>query len=604
MLHIAARENGRVLFTARLLNVLFRPFILIREPLATRAYFHGLLRCDALDRLMRELRVEEPLLDQAVNKLIGRALLQANLIEGAEHYLGIAQQQYPDDWENLRLLGRCAALRGHYAQAQEWFMRSVRAYSRSVMAHQNYAARYDRDTYEPQSWELDAAGELLICDTLCQHAEELAIMKGRFLDGAAIYARWLTYQDEIAEGKSLPETLQHALANVSPRFDSRLPTRILPYEWVTQIGHFGSLDAYLKRAILGETPPANHVLLAPQTKVCNQAALGCFEDLMIVVREQTLIDELFPYQRYFGECFRFTRGPNGPEDWTRAASRTQIQWNRETRAPLLKLDMNAYAHEQRTLTQLGVPKGAWYVGLHVREGGFYKEAKGATNDYRNANIGDCFDAIREITARGGYVIRLGDASMQELPPMANVIDYAHSPAKSDQMDIFLFATSRFIIGTTSGLTSMAQAFGTPMLLINCISSDWQFWHDETDFILKRLWSRTEKRYLSIHETFSQPLQGTLIQSHLIDGLDYEPHPNSAREIHEAVRYKLDIMDGTCTRIDASHPLMQAYREEIAHDPFLFGAALPALPFLQNEMDNGRLGKAYIRQKKISYPVDP
>ena len=129
---------------------------------------------------------------------------------------------------------------------------------------------------------------------------------------------------------------------------------------------------------------------------------------------------------------------------------------------------------------------------------------------------------------------------------------------------------------------MAQAFATPMLLINCISSDWQFWHHETDFVLKRLWSRSEKRYLRIRETFSQPLQGTLIQSHLIDRLGYEPHSNSSEEIRDAVRYKLDVMEGKIARIDDSNPLMQRYREEVAHDPYLFGAALPVLPFLQNE----------------------
>ena len=45
--------------------------------------------------------------------------------------------------------------------------------------------------------------------------------------------------------------------------------------------------------------------------------------------------------------------------------------------------------------------------------------------------------------------------------------------------------------------------------------------------------------------------------------------------------------------------MQRYREEVAHDPYLFGAALPVLPFLQNEMDNGRLGDSYEIQKKAS-----
>ncbi len=588
MLHMIAREDERSFHTARILNLLFRPLVLLREPATTRAYLHALLRCNKLERLVREISLEEPLLNSGVNKLIGRGLLSSSRIAQAEHYLAIAQQQNPIDWHTLRLLGRCAAVRGDETLAKRCFEQSVALNKSSVMAHQNYAARYHEDAYKPQEWELDKAGELLIYDTLCQHAEELAIMQGKFQEGFAVYVQWLAYQDKITKGKSLPDDLQKNLEALSPRFDPALPTYILPYEWVTQIGHFGSLDAYLKRAILGEMPRANHVLLAPKRKVCNQAALACFDDLMIVVREDKLVNQLFPYQRYFGECFRVTRGSQGPEDWTRAAARAQIQWNREQRPTLLKINGEAQALGRGELRKLGVPDGAWYVGLHVREGGFYKESKGTTNEYRNANIEDFFAGIREITARGGYVIRLGDSSMQTLPPMERVVDYPHTSSKSEQMDIFLLATSRFIIGTTSGLTSMAQAFGTPMLLINCISSDWQFWHHETDFLLKRLWSRSQERYLSIGETFRQPLHGTLIQSHLIESQGYEPHANTPEEISAAMRYKLDMLEGKRSRIDSTHPLMQRYAREIAHEPYMFGAATPALSFLETEDSLGIL----------------
>jgi len=582
IMHMVARENARLLFTARILNLLFRPFVLSREPVTTRIYFQALVRCNELERLIWELRAGETLPSSEANKHIGRGLLRANHIDRAAYYLNVARQQHPHDWQTLRLIGRCASLQGDYILARHCFKQSVALYPASVMAHQNYAARYDMDAYQPQPWELSEAGSLLICDTLCQHAEELATMQGKFKEGLAVYAQWLAYQAQIAVGKSLPAALQKTLADLSPRFNPNLPTRILPYEWVTQIGHFGSLDAYLKRTMLGEVPPANHVLLAPKKKVCNQAALACFDDLLTVVRDEALIDQLFPYQRYFGECFRATNGPNGPEDWTRAAARAQIQWDHEQRAPLLTINAQNDARGRDALRQLGLPDGAWFVGLHVREGGFYKESKGATNDYRNANIEDCYDAIREITARGGYVIRLGDPSMRKLPPMERVIDYPHSACKSDAMDMFLFANARFIIGTTSGLTSMAQAFGTPMLLINAISNDWQFWHANTAFMLKRLWSRLEKRYLSIHETFSQPLHGTLIQSHLIERLGYEPHPNTPDEITQAVREKLDRIEGRQPRIDPTHPLMQRYAEEIAHEPWMFGAAVPALAFLEKE----------------------
>ena len=60
--------------------------------------------------------------------------------------------------------------------------------------------------------------------------------------------------------------------------------------------------------------------------------------------------------------------------------------------------------------------------MHVREGGF----KNDWNNPLNVNIQNCIDSIREITSRGGHVVRLGDATMQKLPKIEGLIDY-HLP---------------------------------------------------------------------------------------------------------------------------------------------------------------------------------
>ncbi len=552
-------------------------------------YFNALLRSNAWDRLMREATSKAFLDNKLTSSTLGLAFLQVNQLDEAQYYLEkTITEDHPHSWLEYRLLGRCAAVRGDYGLAAQMFEKSVSIYPPSVMAHQNYAARYDIERYKPQPWELEEAGELLIYDTLAQHAEDLVGLRGKFQEGMEVYAQMLAYQDKIAQRKNLPSGLKKRLAALSPHFNPELPTRILGYEWVTQIGHLGSLDAYLKRTLLGEVSPANHVLLAPKGKVCNEAALACYDHLLTIVRDEELVNKLFPYQRYFGESFIATRGPNGPEHWTQAAAWAYMQWELEERPPLLRLDMHDYAAERAALKRLGLPDGAWYVGLHVRDGGFYKESQWAANASRSADIEDCFDAIREITSRGGYVIRLGDKSMRKIPQMENVIDYPHTKLKSARMDVFLFATSRFIIGTTSGVTGIVQAFGTPMLLINCLSNDWQFWNAKTDFMTKRLWSYAGKRHLSLGETFRQPLQGALVKSYLIKRLGYEPHPNSPQEILEAVRYKLDVLEGKRCRVDDTHPLMQRYRQEIIHAPCLFGAAFPALPFLETEFGDAAI----------------
>jgi putative glycosyltransferase (TIGR04372 family) len=176
------------------------------------------------------------------------------------------------------------------------------------------------------------------------------------------------------------------------------------------------------------------------------------------------------------------------------------------------------------------------VALHVREGGFHNDGAGSGRQHRSANVDDYLSAIEHITKRGGYVIRLGDASMTPMAGIPGVFDYAHSGLKSQRMDVFLAAACRLFIGTTSGLTSAVQALGTPTLLVNCTSSDCQFWN--ADFIVKSVFDRRRKRYLSLGETYRQPLQAQLIDTEVLDRRGYEIRDNSSEEILASVRVKL------------------------------------------------------------------
>jgi putative glycosyltransferase (TIGR04372 family) len=230
------------------------------------------------------------------------------------------------------------------------------------------------------------------------------------------------------------------------------------------------------------------------------------------------------------------------------------------------------------LAALGVPADSWYVGLHVREGSYYAESSGGMSTHRNAQIEDYFPAIKAITDRGGYVVRLGDSSMRALPEMPRVLDYALSAQKSPQADIFFCATSRFVIGTTSGLTTAALSFGTPMLLVNCISNDWQLWSPDTHFIVKPVWDIRGKRILSFAETYSQPIQGFLINAHVMRRHGLEAIPNTPEEIKNAVVYKMARLDGAIPSDD--DPVMDSYRAAMAGNPMMFGAARPVPAFLE------------------------
>jgi hypothetical protein len=60
----------------------------------------------------------------------------------------------------------------------------------------------------------------------------------------------------------------------------------------------------------------------------------------------------------------------------------------------------------------------------------------------------------------------------------------------------------------------------------------------------------------------------------------ESVPNTPEEIAEAVQYKFDVMDGVIRPpYDEVEPML-SYRAAMAHNPMMFGAARPVLPFLK------------------------
>ena len=576
--HLAASRKPSAMRAVRLLNLMFRAQTRSRRGLVPTAYFTTLALCSAYDRIAREVPGAESIDSFAINFAVGVAHMYRGNHRLALHFLQAAAAT--GDSNALRKLGCVHALLHDYARAAECFQASVVRNPSSVMAHQNYAGGYDPTTYTPSDWELTHAGELLIYDNLIQLGENL-YHQGRYDDTFRCYQAALDHQDTLAAKWSIPAALVQRIAVANPNFKSDLPVRLLGYEWVTLIGHIGFIDCHLRMAELGMLPRANYVLLAPSHKVVNPAFLSLFAPYLTIIDDPALIDDLLPYQRLVGDQFIAVRGQGGlAEPWAHAASRAQVAWAATKRAPLVAIPQELRDRGRAKLRAAGV-HADWFAAIHIREGGYHGDGPGTTRQHRSANVGDYLDAIARITARGGAVVRLGDRSMTPLGDIPGVFDYAHSDLKSAEMDLFLCAEARLFIGTTSGLTSAVQALGTPMLLVNCTSNDCQFWHDRTVFTVRPVYDRRNRRYLSLRETYRQPLQAMLIDGAVLTRHGLEIHANRAEHISAAVQDTLDDLDGTSRPLREGGELLDRYRATLAENPYNFGAATPAPSFLRS-----------------------
>ncbi len=129
----------------------------------------------------------------------------------------------------------------------------------------------------------------------------------------------------------------------------------------------------------------------------------------------------------------------------------------------VNLNQSQLKKGQELLQSLGINEEDWWICLHVRESGYHNEQVNT----RSSTISNYVPAIRYITERGGYVIRMGDPSMTALPKMERVIDYIKTPYYSNIGDLFLIHQCRAFIGGDSGLSELANALDKPVFRSNC-----------------------------------------------------------------------------------------------------------------------------------------
>lgn len=200
----------------------------------------------------------------------------------------------------------------------------------------------------------------------------------------------------------------------------------------------------------------------------------------------------------------------------------------------MRLTQKKCQRAEKLRVAMGLPLADWFVCLHVRERGFRNDSQ----DPRNSSIENYYEAIRVITRCGGWVVCLGDSSMSQMPPMDRVIDYAHSPFKSNLMDLYLISECRFVLASDSGPAIAAMLlFKKHVIYTNLPSCTiWGVMQKGDLIIPKHTFSRSRGRFLSVKEMLEEPVENGFSFRY---SDDYIAYGNTADEIREVVEEYLN-----------------------------------------------------------------
>jgi putative glycosyltransferase (TIGR04372 family) len=377
-------------------------------------------------------------------------------------------------------------------------------------------------------------------------AEDVINRYGDIETALTIYRRKRQWQRQFAETFGL----------------DRVAILYLPEDWVRNIGHIALLDFWLKMKHLGWRAWEQMILLAPQQNTANLAYLDCFRQHLTVVTDPHLICALTPLARALGSRVAgLLELPGGREEYfCEGMGVIQEAWESQRRAPLLELSLEASEHGRETLHRLGMPEGAWFVCVHVRAPGYHKEGDDAQQAHRNADVLSYLPAIRHIIAQGGWVVRLGDATMPPMPAMPGLIDYAHSTMRSPALDVFLCASCRFFIGVASGLSHVPATFGVPCALTNWVTNPFPVCGRRDRFLFKLLWSEAESRFLNFRETLAPGVRRLGYSGERMRERGLLAVDNTSEEILELVKEMLEVCEGSEVHDTEDEQRQRQFRE--------------------------------------------
>lgn len=159
------------------------------------------------------------------------------------------------------------------------------------------------------------------------------------------------------------------------------------------------------------------------------------------------------------------------------------------------------------LRSLGVPEGASFVCLNVRDSKYVSELFPdefwEINNYRDCNIQNYIQAAEKLADRGYYVIRMGAAVHEPIQTShPRVIDYATSGMRTELLDLYLGSKCEFCISTGTGFDAVPYVFRKPIVYVDHVPIGLLFTFNPQSLITtKKHWGRAECRYMTFREIF-------------------------------------------------------------------------------------------------------
>ena len=308
----------------------------------------------------------------------------------------------------------------------------------------------------------------------------------------------------------------------------------LSHEFTTNnIGHLAILVSLTKCQNLGLIESGKRLLPLKHSQLSNPLVSHILPHVTPMISRSGLGWVDLPNSWHLFDRLSMPWTLQGYDDQYQLVDRLFSETVPDQNSPFLSLDAQ---YEEITLEQLctlGLPAGAEFVALHIRN-------DSTRNTRRNQPISSFRDAVMEIASAGLWTIRIGDATMEPLGDLPNFIDLTRFQDACQRTHLYVLARALFLLGTASGPSHFAPNLGTPTLVTNTTSIGRNTLASSKGSIYmpKMVFSHDLNRLLTMEETLeSKEGYGELDSRDLLK-LGLELIPNTGEMIKSATQEML------------------------------------------------------------------
>jgi putative glycosyltransferase (TIGR04372 family) len=341
------------------------------------------------------------------------------------------------------------------------------------------------------------------------------------------YTHHLIQNGEFHKANKLREEILEKIYNYHNVDDIFFPT-LLCHDFLGPIGHKAFTGIHIMAQEIGLIPKGTRTGFINREDVSNNL-LSLYKGHINLVPygEGKGFTEL-PINWHMIERSEMIRGKSGFIEPYKLADDVFLERERTQDNSLFQIPYEQRQNFIQSLRKFGFSEDDWFVGIHIRDGS-------KTSSLRNQKLENYLPAIKEITDRGGWVIRIGGTEMPPMPKIPKLIDLVTEPDAGKELHLFVLSQAKFFIGTCSGPQYFPPIFGIPTLFTNQIGigrSTLTF--SKHSFHLPKVYLRNDNSRPSFTEMLSSSFGfGELtIQEYAKRGL--RVIENSPEEIKEAV----------------------------------------------------------------------